>query len=57
MWTAKVLGVGAVALALSVDVTVRLIRRLRSRGTLKEVLFFPSEIACVEHIFRPALPQ
>lgn len=53
----KVLGVGTLALAVSVEVIGQVIRRLWSGGTLNEVLFFPSEVACAEHIFCPALPQ
>ncbi|KAL6110162.1 pld6 [Pungitius sinensis] len=51
LWTAKVLGLGAVALSLAVELLVRLRRRLGPSGTLNEVLFFPSEVACVEHLF------
>ncbi|XP_049427045.1 mitochondrial cardiolipin hydrolase [Epinephelus fuscoguttatus] len=57
MWTVKVVGLGAVALSLSVELLCWLVRRLRPGRTLNEVLFFPSEMACVEHIFSPSLPQ
>lgn len=57
MWTVKVLGVGVVAFALGLEVIIRLVRRLRPGRTLNAVLFFPSEVACVEHIFNPASPQ
>ncbi|XP_041790088.1 mitochondrial cardiolipin hydrolase [Chelmon rostratus] len=57
MWTVKVLGLGVVALSLSLELIGRLLRRLRPERTLNEVLFFPSEIACVEHIFTPSSPH
>ncbi|XP_031727916.1 mitochondrial cardiolipin hydrolase isoform X1 [Anarrhichthys ocellatus] len=56
MWTVKVLGLGVVALSLGVELLVRLLRRLRPLRTLNEVLFFPSEVACVEHVFT-SLPR
>ncbi|KAK9540057.1 hypothetical protein VZT92_002529 [Zoarces viviparus] len=56
MWTVKVLGLGVVALSLGVELLVRLLRRLRPLKTLNEVLFFPSEVACVEHVFT-SLPR
>ncbi|KAM9363668.1 mitochondrial cardiolipin hydrolase [Symphorus nematophorus] len=55
MWTVKVVGVGVVALSLSLELIGWLLRRLRPVKTLNEVLFFPSEVACVEHIFTPSL--
>ncbi|XP_070782689.1 mitochondrial cardiolipin hydrolase [Enoplosus armatus] len=58
MWTLKVVGLGVVALALSLELFGWLLRRLRPAGrTPNEVLFFPSEIACVEHIFTPSAPH
>ncbi|CAK6953455.1 mitochondrial cardiolipin hydrolase [Scomber scombrus] len=56
MWTVKVVGMGLVALSLSVELLSRLLRRLRPERSLNEVLFFPSEMACVEHIFTPSSP-
>lgn len=54
----KMLGLGAVVLALGVEGLDRLTRRLWLRrgmpGPLKEVLFFPSAITCVEHLYSPA---
>ncbi|XP_038569636.1 mitochondrial cardiolipin hydrolase [Micropterus salmoides] len=58
MWTVKVVGLGVVALSLSLELFGRLLRRLRPAGRiLNEVLFFPTEMACVEHIFTPSLPH
>ncbi|XP_077427053.1 mitochondrial cardiolipin hydrolase isoform X1 [Vanacampus margaritifer] len=57
MWTVKVVGLGVVALSLSVELLWRLVRRLKPPTTLNEVLFFPSEVACMEHIFSPASPN
>ncbi|XP_037620414.1 mitochondrial cardiolipin hydrolase [Sebastes umbrosus] len=54
MWTVKVMGLGAVAVSLSVELLGWLLRRLRPGRPLNEVLFFPSEMACVEHIFTPS---
>ncbi|XP_044044917.1 mitochondrial cardiolipin hydrolase [Siniperca chuatsi] len=57
MWTVKVVGLGVVALSLGLELFGWLLRRLRPAGrTLNEVLFFPSEMACVEHIFTPSSP-
>ncbi|XP_053184996.1 mitochondrial cardiolipin hydrolase [Scomber japonicus] len=56
MWTVKVIGMGLVALSLSVELLSRLLRRLRPERSLNEVLFFPSEMACVEHIFTQSSP-
>ncbi|XP_008275790.1 mitochondrial cardiolipin hydrolase [Stegastes partitus] len=53
MWTVKVVSLGVVALSFSLELLGRLFCRLRSGRTLHEVLFFPSEVACVEHIFTP----
>ncbi|XP_073330050.1 mitochondrial cardiolipin hydrolase [Pagrus major] len=53
MWTVKKVGLGVVALSLSLELIVLLVRRLRPQRTLNEVLFFPTEMACVEHIFTP----
>lgn len=49
----KVFGLGAVALVLGVEWFDWLMRRLRVRGPLKEVLFFPSTQTCLEHLFTP----
>nr|XP_057930499.1 mitochondrial cardiolipin hydrolase [Doryrhamphus excisus]XP_057930500.1 mitochondrial cardiolipin hydrolase [Doryrhamphus excisus] len=57
MWTVKMVSLGAVALSLSVELLYRLLYRLKPPRTLNEVLFFPSEVACVEHIFSPASPH
>lgn len=57
MWTVKVVSLGVVGLSLSVELLSWLLRRLRTGRTLNEVLFFPSEMACVEHIFTPSSPQ
>ncbi|KAJ8264024.1 hypothetical protein GJAV_G00144210 [Gymnothorax javanicus] len=55
--TVKMVGLGAVALTLSVEWLDWLIRRLWSRycrrGPLNEVLFFPTAVTCVEHLFNP----
>nr|XP_040043457.1 mitochondrial cardiolipin hydrolase isoform X1 [Gasterosteus aculeatus aculeatus] len=58
LWTARALCLGAVALSLVAELLVRLLRRLRPAGTLNEVLFFPSEVVCVQHLFSslPACP-
>ncbi|XP_040893113.1 mitochondrial cardiolipin hydrolase [Toxotes jaculatrix] len=56
MWTVKVVGLGVVAVSLSLELLVWLLRRLRPGKTLNEVLFFPSEMACVEHLFTPSSP-
>ncbi|KAM3864744.1 mitochondrial cardiolipin hydrolase [Diretmus argenteus] len=53
MWTVKVVALGVVALTLSVELLGWLLRRFRSPKPLTEVLFFPAEVACVEHIFTP----
>ena len=55
MWTLRALGLGAVALALGVEVLGWFFRRFRSKGFLKEVIFFPTEVACVDHVFTPTL--
>ncbi|KAF3852246.1 hypothetical protein F7725_005601 [Dissostichus mawsoni] len=57
MWTVKVVGLGVVALSLSVELLGWLIHRLRPKRARTEVLFFPSEMACLEHIFAPSSPQ
>ncbi|XP_061686339.1 mitochondrial cardiolipin hydrolase [Syngnathoides biaculeatus] len=57
MWTAKVVGLGAVAFSLSVELLWRLLRHLRPPIILNEVLFFPSEVVCTQHIFSPAPPH
>ncbi|RVE76328.1 hypothetical protein OJAV_G00008240 [Oryzias javanicus] len=51
MWTLKVVGLGAVAVSLSVELLVRLLGHFRAKRTTNKVLFFPSEVACVEHLF------
>ncbi|KAK2816898.1 hypothetical protein Q5P01_025089 [Channa striata] len=56
MWTVKVIGLGMVALSLSLEVVIWLLRHLRPGRTFNEVLFFPSEMACMEHIFTPSSP-
>ncbi|TNN83670.1 Mitochondrial cardiolipin hydrolase [Liparis tanakae] len=56
MWTVKMLGLAVVALPLGVELLGLLLRRLRPARTLNEVLFFPSELACVEHIFTSLSP-
>lgn len=53
MVTLKVVGLGAVAFTLSLELLSWLLSRLKSKRTLNQVLFFPSEVACVEHIFTP----
>ena len=55
VWTLKALGLGAVGLTLSVAVLGWFFRRFGSKGFLKEVIFFPTEFACVEHVFEPTL--
>ncbi|KAK0135225.1 Mitochondrial cardiolipin hydrolase [Merluccius polli] len=49
-------GLGVVVFTLSLEVLVWVCRRSRSRskGVLKEVIFFPTNAACVEHVFMPA---
>ncbi|XP_064180094.1 mitochondrial cardiolipin hydrolase isoform X1 [Anguilla rostrata] len=56
--TVKVVGLGALAVTLSVEWLGWLRRRLRRwrrgrQGPLKEVLFFPTAITCVEHLYTP----
>ncbi|XP_077575625.1 mitochondrial cardiolipin hydrolase isoform X2 [Stigmatopora nigra] len=50
----KVVGLGAIALTLSVELLWRLLRLLKPRTILNEVLFFPSEVVCVKHFFSPS---
>ncbi|XP_071360215.1 mitochondrial cardiolipin hydrolase [Trachinotus anak] len=57
MWSVKVVGLGVVALSLSLELLVRFLRRLRPGRILNEVLFFPSDLACVEHLFSPSSPR
>ncbi|KAM3624612.1 uncharacterized protein V6R79_025531 [Siganus canaliculatus] len=57
MWTVKAVGLGVVALSVSLELIGWFIRRLRPVKTLNEVLFFPSEVSCVEHIFTPSSPH
>ncbi|KAM6940078.1 mitochondrial cardiolipin hydrolase [Xenentodon cancila] len=54
MWSMKVLGLGVLVLPLSLELLGRIFRRRRPKRILNEVLFFPSELACVDHIFTPA---
>ncbi|KAM7008648.1 mitochondrial cardiolipin hydrolase [Tautogolabrus adspersus] len=56
VWMVKVVGLGLVALSLSVELLGWLGRRLRPRKIRNEVLFFPSELACVENILNPTSP-
>ncbi|CAG5937982.1 unnamed protein product [Menidia menidia] len=53
MVTMKVVGLGIVALTVSLELFGWFLSRLRPRRTLNEVLFFPSKVACVEHTFTP----
>uniref|UniRef100_A0A8C6TBC8 Mitochondrial cardiolipin hydrolase n=1 Tax=Neogobius melanostomus TaxID=47308 RepID=A0A8C6TBC8_9GOBI len=55
MWTVKVIGYSVLAISVTAELLGRLHRRYRARKILNEVLFFPSELACVEHIFSPSL--
>uniref|UniRef100_A0A3P9HJQ8 Mitochondrial cardiolipin hydrolase n=1 Tax=Oryzias latipes TaxID=8090 RepID=A0A3P9HJQ8_ORYLA len=52
MWTLKVVGLGAVAVSLSVEL-LRLFIHFRAKRAINKVLFFPSEVTCVEHFFSP----
>ncbi|XP_074551615.1 mitochondrial cardiolipin hydrolase [Halichoeres trimaculatus] len=54
-WRVKAVSLGVVALSLSVELVCWVFRHLRPKKALNEVLFFPSELACVEHIFNPTL--
>ncbi|XP_060940874.1 mitochondrial cardiolipin hydrolase [Limanda limanda] len=56
MWTVKAVGLGVVGLSLSWELFAWFRRRLKPRRTLHEVLFFPSETACLQHIFVPSSP-
>ncbi|XP_027012142.2 mitochondrial cardiolipin hydrolase isoform X1 [Tachysurus fulvidraco] len=54
----KMLGLGAVAIVLGLEgldwlLALHLWPRRGSRQPLKEVLFFPSPAACVEHLYNP----
>ncbi|KAF7213125.1 mitochondrial cardiolipin hydrolase [Nothobranchius furzeri] len=49
----KMVSLGFVVLSFSLELLARLFGRLRRRRTLNEVLFFPSEVACVQHFFSP----
>ncbi|XP_047221253.1 mitochondrial cardiolipin hydrolase isoform X3 [Girardinichthys multiradiatus] len=53
MWSVKVVGLGVVAFSLSLELLGWLLGRLRHKRSLNKVLFFPSEVACVEHLFSP----
>ncbi|XP_061766230.1 mitochondrial cardiolipin hydrolase isoform X3 [Nerophis ophidion] len=58
MWTVSALSLGAaVALSLSAELLCRYLHRSKRPRTLNEVIFFPSKVACVEHVFSPASPQ
>ncbi|XP_041642190.1 mitochondrial cardiolipin hydrolase [Cheilinus undulatus] len=56
IWTVKAIGLGVVAFSLSLELFAWLGRRLRPVRSCNEVLFFPSELACVERIFNPTSP-
>ncbi|XP_021179773.1 mitochondrial cardiolipin hydrolase isoform X1 [Fundulus heteroclitus] len=53
MWRVKVVGLGVVALSLSLELLGWLFGRVRHRRPLNKVLFFPSKVACLEHLFSP----
>lgn len=53
MWTVKVVGFSVLAVSVTVELLGRLHRRYRAKKILNEVLFFPSELACVEHLLSP----
>uniref|UniRef100_A0A673CZW8 Mitochondrial cardiolipin hydrolase n=1 Tax=Sphaeramia orbicularis TaxID=375764 RepID=A0A673CZW8_9TELE len=55
MWTMKVVGLALVAIPLSVELLGWFLHHRRTKKPLSEVLFFPSELACLEHIFTPSL--
>ncbi|CAI5680022.1 unnamed protein product [Oreochromis niloticus] len=57
MWTVKVVSLGVVGLSLSLELLFWLFSRRRSERVTNKVLFFPSKVACVEHIFSPTLPH
>ncbi|XP_023647699.1 mitochondrial cardiolipin hydrolase [Paramormyrops kingsleyae] len=64
MSAVRLFGLGALAMLLGLDCLARLLRLVRARrgaprGPLKEVLFFPVDITCVEHLLRAgeALPN
>ncbi|XP_030594144.1 mitochondrial cardiolipin hydrolase isoform X2 [Archocentrus centrarchus] len=57
MRTVEVVGLGVVVLSLSVELLGWLFSRRRSGRATNKVLFFPSEVACVEHIFSPTSPR
>uniref|UniRef100_M4ASG3 Mitochondrial cardiolipin hydrolase n=3 Tax=Xiphophorus TaxID=8082 RepID=M4ASG3_XIPMA len=50
MWSVKIVGLGVVALSLSLELLGWVFGRCRRRRTLNKVLFFPSKVACVEHL-------
>ncbi|XP_034044977.1 mitochondrial cardiolipin hydrolase [Thalassophryne amazonica] len=54
MWTVKKVGLGVLALSVSMELLYRILRRLRPERILNEVLFFPPEVTCVEHVFTPS---
>uniref|UniRef100_A0A3B4BII6 Mitochondrial cardiolipin hydrolase n=1 Tax=Periophthalmus magnuspinnatus TaxID=409849 RepID=A0A3B4BII6_9GOBI len=56
MWTVKVVGVSVLAVSVTVELLNWLRRRYKKRKPLNEVLFFPSEVACVEHLLSPSAP-
>ncbi|XP_007551691.1 mitochondrial cardiolipin hydrolase [Poecilia latipinna] len=51
MWSVKVVGLGVMALSLSLELLGWVFGRCRRRRTLNKVLFFPSKVSCVEHLF------
>ncbi|KAM9856966.1 mitochondrial cardiolipin hydrolase [Aulostomus maculatus] len=55
-WAVKAVGLGVAAISVSVELLCWLLRRLGS-GTRNEVLFFPSDVVCVQHIFSPTSPH
>ncbi|XP_068178757.1 mitochondrial cardiolipin hydrolase [Antennarius striatus] len=57
MWTVKTVGLGVVVLSLSAELIAWLLCRLKPARNLNEVLFFPSETSCLEHIFTPSSPR
>lgn len=56
MWSVRAIGYSIVAVSVSVELLGRLLRRYRAGKFLNEVIFFPSEFACVESLFNPSMP-
>ncbi|KAG7227679.1 hypothetical protein INR49_029440 [Caranx melampygus] len=54
MWRVKVVALGVIAVSLSLELLLWFLHRRRRGRTLNEVLFFPSEVACIEHVFSPS---